>query len=274
MGERMLKFKKAIVTGGSSGIGHALVNILLNAGVEVVSLARSRADFSGHLHADNLWQISCDICDEANLEAAFQEISDKWDYCDVLFSNAGFGISGTVASTEKEQIIKQFDVNFFSAVTVIQNCLPLLRKAPHPRIVLTSSVAGEISIPYQTFYSASKASLNFLALALNTELKSDEIKTIAVMPGDCQTQFTERREKNPETWACYARSEERSISKMEEDERNGYPPEFVARSLYRYARKERPKALYGVGFTYRSLLLAYKLLPLRLSSWVVSKMYG
>ncbi|MDD2427250.1 MAG: SDR family NAD(P)-dependent oxidoreductase [Eubacteriales bacterium] len=270
----MLKFSHAIVTGGSSGIGAALVNILLDDGAEVITLSRTQGDFSGHRKSENLWQISCDICDEDQLKAAFQKISDKWDHCDVLFSNAGFGISGTVASTEKSQMIKQFDVNYFSAVSVIQNCLPLLRRGKYPRIVLTSSVAGEISIPYQSFYSASKASLNMLALALNTELKSDEIKTIAVMPGDCRTDFTDKREKNPETWACYERSEERSISKMEEDERNGYAPEFVASQLYRYAGKRRPKALYGVGTSYRILLTLYKLLPLRLTTWIVSKMYG
>ena len=270
----MLIFTRAIVTGGSSGIGAALVNILLKAGVEVIALSRTVADFSGHEQADNLWQIPCDISNEDQLGAVVEKISEKWDYCDVLFSNAGFGISGTVVSTEKSQMIKQFDVNFFSAVSLIQKCLPLLRKAKKPRIVVTSSVAGEISIPYQSFYSASKASLNMLALALNTELASDEIKVIAVMPGDCQTGFTDNREKNPETWACYERSEARSIKKMEKDERAGYSAEFVAGRLFRYARKRRPKALYGVGLSYRLLLVAYKIFPIRLTGWVVSKTYG
>lgn len=270
----MLKFTHAIVTGGSSGIGAALVNNLLNAGIEVITLSRTQSDFSGHDKAEYLWQIPCDICDEKQLDAAFRDISEKWSYCDVLFSNAGFGISGTVVNTEKIQMIKQFDVNFFSAVSVLQKSLPLLRKAKDPRIVLTSSVAGEISIPYQSFYAASKASLNMLAPALNAELKSDKIKVIAVMPGDCKTNFTDNREKNPETWACYERSEERSVSKMEKDERKGYAPEFVASKLFRYARKKRPKALYGVGFPYRFLLTVYKIMPIRLTSWAVSKMYG
>ena len=269
-----MRLTRAIVTGGSSGIGAALVNILLNAGIDVISLSRTQSDFSCQEKTGKLWQISCDICDEKQLKAVFQDIEEKWDYCDVLFSNAGFGISGTVAGTKKSQMIKQFDVNFFSAVSVLQKSLPLLRKAQNPRIILTSSVAGEISIPYQAFYSASKASLNMLALALNTELISDEIKVISVMPGDCQTNFTGNREKNPDTWSCYQINEERSISKMELDESNGHAPEFVAGQLFRYARKRRPKALYGVGFAYRLFLTLYKIMPTRLTSWVVSKIYG
>ena len=267
----MLLLTRAIVTGGSSGIGAALVNLLLKAGVEVISLSRTEADFSGQEQIENLWQIPCDISNEEQLAAVFRKISEKWEYCDVLFSNAGFGISGTVASTKKSQMIKQFDVNCFSAVSVIQRCLPLLRKAQYPRIVITSSVAGEISIPYQAFYSASKASLNMLALALNTELAADGIKAIAVMPGDCRTAFTDNREKNAETPACYEKSEARSISKMEADERSGYPAEYVAGQLFRYAGKRRPKALYGVGFSYRFLLAAYKIFPIRLTGWKIGR---
>ncbi|NLV99514.1 MAG: SDR family NAD(P)-dependent oxidoreductase [Clostridiaceae bacterium] len=270
----MVLFTRAIVTGGSSGIGAGLVKVLLKAGVEVISLSRTETDFSAQEKAGNLWQISCDITNEEQLAAAFEKISEKWDYCDLLFSNAGFGISGTVVATQKSQMIKQFDVNFFSAVSVIQSCLPLLRQAKDPRIVITSSVAGEISIPYQAFYSASKASLNMLALALNTELAADKIKTIAVMPGDCRTAFTDNREKNSETWACYEKSEERSISKMEKDERSGYAAEYVAGQLFHYAGKRHPKALYGVGLSYRLLLAAYKIFPIRLTRWFVSKMYG
>ena len=72
----MLLLTRAIVTGGSSGIGAALVNLLLKAGVEVISLSRTEADFSGQEQIENLWQIPCDISNEEQLAAVFEKISE------------------------------------------------------------------------------------------------------------------------------------------------------------------------------------------------------
>ncbi len=269
----MFEIHRAVVTGGSSGIGMEIVNRLLHEGCEVFSLsrtvlARDCFDRNGTLH-----QIPCDITDEKSLEDAFHQIEEMTDSFDVLFSNAGFGIAGPISDTPKDQVVRMFDVNVFSAVEVIRKSVPYLMKSKG-RIIFTSSVAAVVSLPYQSFYSATKSSLNMLALALNTELKSFGVRAVAIMPGDAATCFTANREKSACEAPLLADRCQRSIAKMEHDEQTGVPPEMIAKRFVQIAKKRAPKPLYGIGFFYRFVLLLFKILPVRLANWAVSLLYG
>lgn len=270
----MPKLKKVLVTGGSSGIGKALVNRLLCQGCEVFSLSRTlldRQEFSASSGA--LHQISCDITDESSLARAFAAITSQTDSLDAVFSNAGFGIAGAIADTPKPEAMRQFDLNFFSAVEVVRCSIPLL-EAGKGRIILTSSVAAVVSLPYQSFYSATKASLNMLALALNTELEAFGIKAIAVMPGDVATSFPDNRDKDTCPVTAYGAGCERSIARMENDERGGMEAGVIANKIVRIAKKKHPKPLYGLGFYYRLVLILFKILPVRLTHWIIGRIYG
>lgn len=272
-GVRGMSMKQVIVTGGSSGIGKALVDQLLSEGSAVYSLSRSLLPREDFAQGGTLTQLACDITDGESLDRAFDQIMDMTDSLDLLFSNAGFGISGAIADTPKAAVIRQFDVNVFSAVEVIRRAIPLLEKK-QGRIILTSSVAAGVALPFQSFYSATKASLNMLALALSNELSPFGIKTIAVMPGDVATPFTEHREKEDYAIRKYSRRSMQSVARMENDERGGTPPAVIARKIIAISRKRRPKPLYGLGFFYRLTLLLFKLLPVRLTNRIIGRMYG
>ena len=269
----MSSVKKVLVTGGSSGIGKALVDRLLCRGYEVFSLSRTVLPEASYRGNGLLHQIACDLTDHDSLSGAFEQIALHTESLDLVFSNAGFGIAGAIADTPKEEVIRQFDLNYFSSVELIRYCLPFLRVAKG-RIILTSSVAAVVSLPFQSFYSASKASLNMLALALNTELAPFGIKTISVMPGDVATGFTDSRiiDACPET--DYGARCERSVAKMEKDERGGTKPSVIAGKILRLAEKRNPKPLYGLGFFYRLVLVLFKILPVRLTHWIICRMYG
>lgn len=271
----MVRLETALVTGGSSGIGKALVDHLLAMGCRVFSLSRTVLPRSVFADGGELIQISCDLTDEESLEKAFETLAGQTDSLDVIFSNAGFGIAGAVADTPKIEMIRQFDLNFFSSMDAVRRGLPWLNRGRgRGRIILTSSVAAVVSLPYQSFYSATKAGLNMMALALNTELKSFGIKAIAVMPGDVATSFTDRRVKDSCPASAYGARCESSVARMERDERAGTPPRVIARKIIRIARKNHPKPLYGLGFYYRLVLLLFKLLPVRISHWIVGLLYG
>ncbi len=108
--------------------------------------------------------ISCDITDRAQVQAAFAAV----DRVDLLVNNAGFGISGAVECTGEAEMRRQFDLNFFAWVTVIQAALPALRES-RGRILNISSAAAVFSIPFQSFYSATKAAVESLTCALRNE---------------------------------------------------------------------------------------------------------
>lgn len=269
----MFRIEKALVTGGSSGIGKALVDLLLSRGCQVFSLSRTLHPDEVFSSAGRLHQISCDITDQASLERAFSEISTHTDSLDAVFSNAGYGIAGAIADTPKEQVLRQFDVNVFSGIEVIRKSLPYLEKT-RGRILLTSSVAAIVSLPFQSFYSCSKACLNMLSLALNSELKPFGIRTVALMPGDVSTAFTDKRVKDACPVTAYGERCGQSVARMERDEKKGARPALIARKILRIAGKKSPKPYYGLGFYYRFVLLVFKLLPVRLSNWIVGRIYG
>ena len=147
----MFKIKKAVVTGGSSGIGKELVNLLLQDGCEVFSLSRTVHPRESFNNQGTLHQIACDITDEKSLNNAFSQIGELTDSFDVLFSNAGFGISGPISDTPKEQVVRMFDVHVFAAMETVRRSIPCLARSKG-RIVLTSSISAVFSPLWNTIF--------------------------------------------------------------------------------------------------------------------------
>ena len=146
--------KVCVITGGTSGIGLCTAQAMLEKGYTVYELSRRAEGAPGMNH------IAADVTKEETLAAAIQEILKREDHIDVLINNAGFGISGAVEFTKTEDAQHQLDVNFFGMVRMNRQVLPVMRRQCYGRIVNLSSVAGAIPIPFQTYYSASKAAIN------------------------------------------------------------------------------------------------------------------
>ena len=256
-----------MITGGSSGIGLCTAAALREKGCKVYELSRRDSEVPGITH------LKCDITDEEQVKAAVAQVMAENGRIDILINNAGFGISGAVEFTETEDARRLFDVNFFGMVRCIQAVLPAMREAHGGCILNLSSVAGVLPIPFQSFYSAVKASVNALTLTLQNELRPYGVRVAAMLPGDVKTGFTAAREKNCKGAEVYP-ALLRSVSTMEHDEQNGMSPARIADRLYRISRKRNPKGLYSCGIQYQACLLLGKLLPVRLCNWILAKMYA
>lgn len=255
-----------LISGGSSGIGKAAAERFVMGGHTVYELSRSGADREGIRH------LRADVSKRDEVFAAVELLIELEGRVDVLLSNAGFGISGAFEECSEAAVRKQFDVNLFGAIHLIQAILPHMRKAGRGRILITSSLAGEIAIPFQSFYAASKAALNSLCLSLDNELRPFGISCSALIPGDIRTGFTEAREKTAST---VYQAEAASLARMEKDERQGASPKQVAEKLYRMAvSRRRPRPLTTLGANYFLLYLLYRLLPRSFGNWLVGKIYA
>ena len=257
----------ALVTGASSGIGRATAELLRERGYTVYELSRSGKTKTGITH------ITADVTDEASVNAAVAEIIAKEGRIDLLINNAGFGISGPVEFTETADARRIMDVNFLGQFLCSKAVLPHMRERRSGRIVALSSVASPIAIPYQGFYSASKAAVSSLALALRNEVKEFGIKVCAVMPGDASTGFTDARKKSANGSEVYTRSDA-AVAAMEKDERSGMSAADVARVIYKAATVKNPKPLYVAGGKYKLFMALFKFLPARAAYWIVGKMYS
>lgn len=262
--------KTVIVTGASRGIGLETAKLFSEKGYRVYALSRSgRCEDS-----ENIIPIQCDVTDEEEIRSVFRRIYEESGRIDVLVNNAGFGISGAVEFTDEKQAKKQFEVNFFGCFLCCKSVADYMRKNGGGRIINISSLAAELSIPFQAFYSASKAAVNSLTLALANELRPFQISVCALMPGDVQTGFTDAREKQEETGGVYADTIKKSVATMEKDERNGMPAKKIAEAVVALAEKKKVKPLSTKGAKYKLFASLAKLLPASAVNRIVGMLYS
>lgn len=259
--------KTLLLTGGSSGIGKATAELFSARGWKVFELSRHGQGTDGILHVD------CDVCDEQSVQQAVSEVMTACEHLDVVISNAGYGISGAIEFTQMTDAKHQFDVNFFGALAVTKAVLPYLRKQGRGQIIYTSSVAAALPVPYQAFYSASKAAINAMALALQNEVREFGIDVSVLMPGDVSTGFTDKREKSIAGEEVYTHIV-KAVASMEQDERHGMTPVQMAEQFYSIATQSHPRFLHIGGWTYKLLYGLSCLLPIGIVNRIEGKMYS
>ena len=260
--------KIVFLTGGSSGIGLQTALALKNAGCTVYEMSRKDADHPGIFH------LSGDVTKPETIRAAVDAVLEKEGRIDILVNNAGFGISGAIEFTTPEEARKQMDVNFFGMVNVCAAVLPHMRAAGAGRIVNLSSVAAPIAIPFQAFYSASKAAINAYSQALANEVRPYGVTVCAVMPGDIRTGFTAAREKQARGDEAYGGRIARSVAKMEHDEQTGMDPAKAGAYIASLALRRSVKPLYAIRADYKFFVMLSRLLPVRTLSWLVYQLYA
>lgn len=277
-----MKSKVVLITGASSGIGRAAAEYLMKKGFHVYGTSRKasgnieESEDSDALTGGFFKMISMDVTDEESVDKAVNSVIEKEGHIDVLVSNAGAGIAGSVEDVSMEEARSQFEVNFFGTLRVIKSILPFMRKQGYGKIIAISSVAGVISIPYQAHYSSSKYAVEGLAEALRYEVAPFGIKVCIVEPGDTRTGFTKSRIKaqgaNEES--PYYERFARSLARMEKDEQNGASPVSVARVIYKMTEKKKPPVRTTVGLQYKTILFLKKILPGFILEKVVGLLYN
>ncbi len=259
--------KTAVVTGGSSGIGLKTAELLRDTGYKVFEISRRSHENAGIKH------ISADVTDTAALEAAFAEIIKSAGTVDLVVCCAGMGVSGAVEFLTDGETRRQFDVNFFGTVNTVRAALPYMRRARSGKIICISSVAAVYSIPFQAYYSASKAAINSFADALANEVRPFGIEVASVMPGDIKTGFTAARSKTAEGDAEYGGRISKAVNAMEKDELNGMSPDSIARFVVKIAEKKHLSPLYTVGAQYKTLVFLSRVFPHKTAVKIIGRMY-
>ncbi len=260
--------KIALVTGCASGIGAAACRALSAAGYQLYGY-----DLQGKA-AEGIRMVGGDVTNEAEAQAAVKQIVAAEGHLDLLVNCAGFGISGATEFTSLADAKRQLEVNLFGTAVMTQAVLPVMRAQGGGRIINVSSVAASAPIPFQTWYSVSKAGINAYTMALANELRPFGISVCAVMPGDTKTGFTDARKKEALGDDIYEGRISRSVVRMEKDERGGVSADVVGRLICRLAKKKSVAPLYTVGFSYQLCVLLIRLLPGRLSNFIIGKLYA
>ena len=259
----------AVITGGSSGIGLNAARALRDRGLNVYELSR-RAENA----EPGVTHLQADVTDETQVNAAVAEILRREGRIDILINNAGFGISGAIEFTPPQEARRQFDVNFFGMVNMNHAVLPVMRQQGGGRIVNMSSVAAPIAIPFQAYYSASKAAVRTYTLALASEVRPFGIEVCVIMPGDIATGFTAARRKSCDGDDVYNGRIARSVAVMEHDERTGMSAQFAGQFVARRATQKHPKLICTMGRKYALFVFLMRILPTRTATRIVGRIYA
>lgn len=260
--------KVVVISGASSGIGLETARYLVAKGYTVYGLARRKPE--GVLPFSF---ISTDISDAASIQSTVNTLLEKETHIDALINCAGMGISGAIQHTSLEDVQKMFNVNLFGAFFLTKALIPALRETKG-MVINISSVAGVLTVPFQTFYSMSKSALNTFSEGLRMEVKPLGIRVVSVLPGDTKTGFTAAREKTLSNDPAYQKRLEKSLARMEKDEQNGKSPLTVAKTVARLLKRKHPPVKVTVGFEYKLFIFLKKILPTRFINWILFLMYA
>lgn len=218
----MEKEKTALIIGGSDGIGFESANLLHSEGYKVINASRKPSENKAIIN------VTLDVSNGVDIDKAFMEINGITSNLDIMVYSAGFSMASEIENVNEKDYRYLFEVNFFGALHSVKAALPLMKNGGIGRIVFVSSAGGVVPIPYDPYYSASKAALNMLCLALNAELNKENIYITSIMPGGVRTKFSFRREMGTAGDAAIHAAE--ALKNMEQ---NGIEADKVARCIVR-----------------------------------------
>lgn len=186
----------ALVTGGSRGIGRAIVESLAADGAKVAFVYNSNTAAAdevvkaGAEKGFDLWAIQADVRNKETADKAIAEIVEKWGSLDILVNNAGIIKDGLLATMDAQQWQDVIDTNLTSVFNFCQAVSRQMMSQRYGRIINMSSVAADVSNPGQANYAASKGGVEGFTRCVATELARRGITANAVAPGFIETDMT------------------------------------------------------------------------------------
>jgi NAD(P)-dependent dehydrogenase (short-subunit alcohol dehydrogenase family) len=267
--------RAVLITGCSTGIGHATAAHLAEKGWTVYATAR-RVETLADLEAKGCRSLALDVTDEASRNAAVAAVEEAEGAVGILINNAGYSQSGAVESVPDERVRAQFDTNVFGLLAMCRAVLPKMREEGWGKIVNVSSMGGRFTFPGGGIYHASKHAVEALSDALRFEVKGFGVDVIIIEPGIIRTSFGETavREIDAATRETAATHPYGEFNKAVADAtagvyeqgplaRLGGPPEAVAKKIEEAITARRPRARYTVTPSARVLISGHSLLGSR-----------
>jgi len=199
MADWTLKSKKALVTGGTKGIGLAIVKEFLDLGAEVLVVARDTKSIQGRLkNSANLFTIDGDVTDSSFRSQLIQKVTENWGRLDILVNNVGTNVRKKFVDYTEDEYRKLFETNLFSLTEITRLSFPLLKNSGKASVINIASVAGSFDVLSGPPYGMTKAAIIQLTKHLAVEWAEFGIRTNTVSPWYIATPLTEPVLSQPE----------------------------------------------------------------------------
>ena len=265
--------KAVLITGCSSGIGHATAERLVADGWNVYATAR-RPESISDLAAKGCKTLALDVTDEASMTEAAGAVEAAEGAVGTLVNNAGYGLYGPVEQLPMDEIRRQFETNFFGLVRLTQLVLPGMRRR-----------GGRITLPGGAFYHASKYAVEALSDALRMEVAEFGIDVVLIEPGPVKTPWNDIAAGSlpaapgggdGDPYAAYKAAVGASFGRTQAGllGRFGSTSEDIAKVITHAVTADRPRARYLINPIAKSLVAMNRVLPARARDSVLRRQYG
>jgi len=263
--------KAVLITGCSSGIGHATAQLLAREGWNVYASARA-TEAIADLAREGCKTLALDVTDEQSMSSAVNTVIEAEGAVGVLVNNAGYSQSGAVESVPPADVRRQFETNVFGLTRMCQLALPGMREQGWGKVVNIGSMGGRLTFPGGGLYHATKYAVEAISDALRFEVRGFGVDVILIEPGLITTGFggvasasvSSAAEDGP-----YANFN-RQVAELTEGAyegpmaKLGGRPEAVAKAIAGALSAKRPKARYPVTISARLMINQRKLTPDRI----------
>jgi NAD(P)-dependent dehydrogenase (short-subunit alcohol dehydrogenase family) len=260
--------RSLLITGCSSGIGHACAHGMRQRGWRVFATARRSEDLK-RLETEKLEALYLDYAEPDSVAACAEEVAKRTGgKLDGLFNNGAYGQPGAVEDLRREVLEAQFQANVFGWHDLTVRCLPLMRANGGGRIVQCSSVLGLVAMKWRGAYNASKFAIEALSDTMRLEIKPFDIHVSLIEPGPIATRFVEHAiaafdrnvdvESSPYREAYAAR---RARLDRGGAQRFKLPPEAVLKKLVHALEAPKPRRRYYVTLPTYVMAACRRFLP-------------
>ncbi|MEM9670231.1 MAG: SDR family oxidoreductase [Pseudomonadota bacterium] len=178
--------KTVLITGASSGFGESLANSLKEKNYRVIGTSR-QASAQGDISSSGLTMAQLDVDDEASVNALRDRLLSQGIIPDIVVLNAGIWGCASIEETTMSMARAQFETNFFGVHRIVRALMPPMRERKSGHFIFIGSLGAQIAVPFQGFYSASKAAIASYADTLAMEAEGFGIDVSLVEPGNYNT---------------------------------------------------------------------------------------
>lgn len=249
--------RTAIVTGASSGIGRASAETLARAGFIVFGTSRRPASDG----PDGVTMLTCDVTEDASVNALVSSVLSKTGRIDVLINNAGVGLLGGAEESSIAQVQALFDVNLFGVMRVTNAVLPSMRERRQGRIINISSVLGLIPAPYSAHYAATKHALEGYSESLDHEIRSFGIRVALIEPAYTRSVFDQNSLEPDAKLKEYDQARANTHALIEAVMPKADLPEIVAEVVLQAASAQHLRRRYTAGKVARQISILRRFAP-------------
>ncbi len=266
---------KVLITGVSSGIGYETLSAMsATQEYEILATVRKESDeLRLRSQFPKIQIVRVDLADARALELQLGDHEFIKSGVDILINNAGAMAVGPAEEASPDMMRRQFEINYFASVRLIQMALPQMRIQRKGKIIQISSGFGRFAAPMLSAYCASKYAIEGFCEALRYEMIRFDVFVSLIEPGPVRTNITQNLEKSPNNIPDYQR-----VFGLVENLESGSgfiasAPEDIAALILKVARKDKPDLRYPIGLGHAAGF-ASALIPKGLNEFIFGRILG